>query len=460
MVLRMRCILLGLLLVFLQPSSRTIPQESEVAQSSAPQLTSEQIASLQSAAASGDAAAQFKLALAYEKGDGVPQDPGKAFEWCKKSADQGNADGETELGVMYRLGEGVGEDRQLAVQWYEKASRQGNARAMFNLGAAYYNGDGVPIDDSLSYAWFVLAKEAGSPEAVAAVARGDAELPALRITSAYKRLAELCEDGKYVPENQTESASWWLKAAKRGDHEAQLGIANKLINGQGVARDFAQARYWCERVAKGGLYGESSGDYCLGYIYQHGLGVPSDMKAARKWYELAGALATAASIRALAQMQEAGEGAKPDPVGAARSYMQLAMFKNDDSAIQQVIRLKNEMSTMQWNDLRSSKSWPFAPRRVHVAAYLQADPRFFTQREAMILAQIDEAGEGAKIDLIDAAVFYAALAMDNDADMLQQVVRLKSKMSAEDWGEVEKRLRHYQFDPAKLRTIMEASAAH
>ncbi|MFZ0336213.1 MAG: tetratricopeptide repeat protein [Candidatus Acidiferrales bacterium] len=338
------------------------------AQTSRPPLTPQEVANLETAAASGDATAQYKLALAYENGDGVPQDPKTAFEWCKKSADQGNAEAETELGVMYRLGEGVAEDRQLAVQWYEKASRQGNAVAMFDLGGAYYNGDGVEIDDSVSYAWFVLAKEAGDPQAVPAVARAESELPAWRITVGYKRLAQLCGDGKYAPENQVESASWWLKAAERGDQEAELGIADKLLHGQGVPQDLSRARYWCNEAAK---RGEPQGDYCLGYIYQRGLGVSADAKKARNWYEAGADRNNVAAIRALAQM--------------------------------------------------------------------------------------DEAGEGSKVDLVGAFVWYAKLAVANDKDAQQQIVRLRSKMSAKDWREVQKRLPRFHVDPGKLNAILQSA---
>ncbi len=345
----MSAIFFVLCIAIAQTPAQSAPAPANApAQVSHPPLTVQDVAALEAAATGGDAAAQYKLALAYENGDGVPQDAAKAFEWCKKSADQGNAEAETELGVMYRLGGGVEENKRLAVEWYEKASRQANAIAMFNLGTAYYNGDGVEIDDSVSYAWFVLAKEAGEPQAVAAVARAESELSAGRITEGYKKLAQLCGDGKYVPENQPESASWWLKAAERGDHEAQLGIADKLLHGQGVPQDFSRARYWCNEAAK---RDEPQGEYCLGYIEQRGLGVPADAKKARKWYETAAGRNNIAAIRALAQMEEAGEGSKVDLVGAFVWYAELAIA-NDKDAQQQIIRLKNKMSARDWKEVQ------------------------------------------------------------------------------------------------------------
>ena len=157
----------------------------------------------------------------------------------------------------------------------------------------------------------------------------------------------------------------------RGDPEAQLGIANMLIHGQGVAQDFSRARYWCTEADKAGY---AQGGYCLGYLYQHGLGLPTDAKKARKLYEDAANRNDAFAVRALAQM--------------------------------------------------------------------------------------DEAGEGGKVDLVGAFVWYAELAGQKDTDALQQLIRLKNKMSANDWQKTEKQLQRHHFDTQKVLAAMQASAAH
>ena len=98
----------------------------------------------------------------------------------------------------------------------------------------------MKIDDSLFYAWFTLAKEAGSPRGAEAARRAESELKARTITEAFKKIAELYEKGEYLPGNQTEAARWWLKAATRGDEDAQMKTAIKLFNGQGVPQDLSQ----------------------------------------------------------------------------------------------------------------------------------------------------------------------------------------------------------------------------
>jgi uncharacterized protein len=300
----------------------------------------EDIVKLRAEAEAGASLAQLKLARAYEAGNGVPENKKTAAEWYKKAAAQGNSDAQNELGVIYLTGDGLKEDKQEAKLLYEKSARQGNASAMFNLGAVYYNGSGVPIDDVLSYAWFVLAKDAGSPQAVPAAARSESELRHWQITAGYKKAAEFCEGGKFVPQNQAEAAALWLKAAVRGDSEAQVKIANDLLHGQGVTQDFSRALYWCNAAAKDG---NPAGEYCLGHMYQRGLGLSANIKEARRWYEGAADQDNPDAIRALAQMDEAGEGTPVDLVGAFVLYAQLAMA-GDNDALQQLIRLNNKMS--------------------------------------------------------------------------------------------------------------------
>ncbi|MGC1088569.1 MAG: hypothetical protein WA894_09045, partial [Candidatus Acidiferrum sp.] len=100
---------------------------------------------------------------------------------------------------------------------------------MYHLGAAYYNGDGVPVSDSLSYAWFRVAKEAGNPNAAEAVQRAESELKPETITIGLDKIAEMYEADGSLPENETEAARWWSVAAARGDEDARVALAVKMV---------------------------------------------------------------------------------------------------------------------------------------------------------------------------------------------------------------------------------------
>jgi len=325
------------------PASPAAPSADTRAQDNQSQLGPQGISRLQAQAASGDSSAELKLARAYWQGDGVPVNQETAAQWCRKAAVNGNAEAQEFLGEMYRTGEGVVQDKKEAVAWYQIAARQGDVSAMFNLGAAYYNGDGVSIDDELSYAWFTLAKDAGSEKGAQAVQRAESELKDWNITNSFKKIAEMYEKGGARPENQAEAARWWMTAAKKGDQDAQIQIANKLLNGQGVTRDLTQGRYWCNELAKAKDF---RGEYCMALIYQRGLGVNPDAKEARKWYDLAAEAGDVPAIRAVAQMDATGEGGKIDRPAACLQYARLAAA-GDKDALQSLARLRKEIDAKE-----------------------------------------------------------------------------------------------------------------
>ena len=66
-----------------------------------------------------------------------------AAQWYRKAADQGDSDAQYNLGVAYDEGEGVPQDHQQAVAWYRKAAAQNHVRAQFNLAVSYDDGEGV-----------------------------------------------------------------------------------------------------------------------------------------------------------------------------------------------------------------------------------------------------------------------------------------------------------------------------
>ena len=353
--MKLAVISLCISLLYVQTATpTTLPSDSTTTAS--PQdrgsLSPQDVARLQSLAEGGDPAAQFRLSQAYEQGNGIPQSDEMAAEWCRKAAMQGNAAAQNQLGLMYLTGEGMARDKQQAVDWYHKAARQGNASAMFNLGAAYYNGDGVNVDDALSYAWFTLAQIAGDAKAGEAVQRADAELKPWEINEAFKRIATLYDQGQYLPQNPAEAARWWLKAANRGDTDAQVEIGIRMALGQGIPPDPVQGRHWCEQVAK---ERDPRGENCMGYIYRHGSGVKSDPKEARKWYEQSAQQNNALGIKMLAEMDENGEGARPDRTAACVLYARLALAGDRDS-LQRLAHLKKQVSSKDWKGVEKQLS--------------------------------------------------------------------------------------------------------
>lgn len=109
------------------------------------------------AAEQGDARAQVRLGLMYERGQAVPKDRLQAVKWFRLAAEQGNAEGQWRLGIMYQVGRSVPEDHVQAVKWFHLAAEQDFYEAFSNLSYNYSLGLGVPQDDVLAYMWAHLA---------------------------------------------------------------------------------------------------------------------------------------------------------------------------------------------------------------------------------------------------------------------------------------------------------------
>ena len=146
-------------------------------------------------AETGDAAAQFDLAVRYAEGGAGPRNHELAAQWYEKAAQQGLAVAEYRLGSLYEKGLGVGKDMQRAKDLYQRAAEKGNTRAMHNLG--------------------VLAAEGGKP-------------------------------------NYTSAALWFGKAAEYGIRDSQYNLAVLLARGLGLPKDLVKSYTWFAIVAAAG----------------------------------------------------------------------------------------------------------------------------------------------------------------------------------------------------------------
>ena len=117
------------------------------------------------AAKSGDAEAQFKVALAYLYARGVEEDLKKAEHWFHESAENGLAAAQYNYALMYDSGYGVEKDPVKARLWYGKAADQGDLDALTSLGDLMVKGIGGKVDHAQARTLFELAAELGNPQA-------------------------------------------------------------------------------------------------------------------------------------------------------------------------------------------------------------------------------------------------------------------------------------------------------
>jgi TPR repeat protein len=118
-------------------------------------------------AESGDAEAQYSLAMMFDFGDNVPRDGEKAVYWLRKAAEQDLAAACYSLGVKYEFGSTVRQSSTQAAYWYRRAAFRDLPMAQFHLGLLYLPGSGLPPDPIQAYAWLTLAADHEYPEALA-----------------------------------------------------------------------------------------------------------------------------------------------------------------------------------------------------------------------------------------------------------------------------------------------------
>jgi TPR repeat protein len=91
--------------------------------------------------------AQFALATALLKGEGVKINEEEAMNLFKICAKNGVAPALYNIGHMYAEGKGVEEpDEDEALEWYEKAAQAGDPQANFTLGSWHCQGRVVEED--------------------------------------------------------------------------------------------------------------------------------------------------------------------------------------------------------------------------------------------------------------------------------------------------------------------------
>src|SRR5262249_2383470 len=118
-------------------------------------------AGLRTAAAAGNPAAEYEIAVRFAEARGVTASIEESARWLERSARSGFVPAQFRLGGLYDKGGGLKRDRNLARQYYTAAAEKGHAKAMHNLAVLYAEGiDGRP-NYKLAAQWFRRAAEYG-----------------------------------------------------------------------------------------------------------------------------------------------------------------------------------------------------------------------------------------------------------------------------------------------------------
>lgn len=100
----------------------------------APFIMAQGPSNLETDAQAGNPEAQFQLARALLKGEGLPKNTARALELMTLAANKGHAEAMGGLGYFYEKGLEVPEDQATAMEWFRKGAEAGGPKAQLNYG--------------------------------------------------------------------------------------------------------------------------------------------------------------------------------------------------------------------------------------------------------------------------------------------------------------------------------------
>ncbi|XP_021729906.1 ERAD-associated E3 ubiquitin-protein ligase component HRD3A-like [Chenopodium quinoa] len=255
----------------------------------------------------------------YVKGYGVEKkNYTKAKELFEKAADNDDSGGFYNLGVLYLKGMGLKKDVKLACKYFIMASNAGQPKAFYQLAKMFHTGVGLKRNLQMATALYKVVAERGpwnslSRWALEAYLKGDVG----RALLLYSRMAELgyevaqsnaawildkfgersmcigasglCIDA----ERHQRAHSLWWQASEQGNEHAALLIGDAYYYDRGTDRDY-------ERAAEAYMHANSQSNpqaiFNLGYMHEHGQGLPYDLHLAKRYYDQALEIDSAAKL--------------------------------------------------------------------------------------------------------------------------------------------------------------------
>ena len=151
------------------------------------------------AAKSGDAQAQFLLALKYETGTDVARDLAEAAAWYEKAAGRGHVEAQFKFASLLERGQGRPADPIAAAQWYERAAQKGYAPAQYNLAVLMLNAASTDAERIDGLVWLLKARDRGVDAAATFLSRIETLWPAEIIAAAQQKAATKAKaDGSHT----------------------------------------------------------------------------------------------------------------------------------------------------------------------------------------------------------------------------------------------------------------------
>jgi TPR repeat protein len=219
---------------------------------------SDLIAWFNASAQKGNIEAEYQLGRLYALGKKVPQNDGKAWFWFKKAADKNHQDAQSYLAWMSMLGLGMRENKDEAISWFMLANQsppQTEASLSKDLDDIFSSlpSENTPLVNRSPESEYFQGKELldsrlsqqDIKDGITLIDKAANE----KYGPAQLYLAKLYHEGKYVEKNIPLAVKLYSEAAYNGEPEAQYCLGWMYFHGEGVPQSNEEAIVWFERAS-------------------------------------------------------------------------------------------------------------------------------------------------------------------------------------------------------------------
>jgi len=210
--------------------------------------------------------------VGQEEGGGTRRDPLKAIQWYKRAATYGDTAAMYKMGMILLKGL-LGQPRnpREAISWLKRAAEKAdeeNPHALHELGLLYESAapnDAIIRDEAYAKSLFQQAAELGY------------KYSQFRLGTAYEYGSLGC------PIDPRQSIAWYTRAAAQGEHQSELALSGWYLTGaDGILQQSdTEAYLWARKAAFAGL---AKAEYAMGYFSEVGIGAPTSLDDAKRWY--------------------------------------------------------------------------------------------------------------------------------------------------------------------------------
>jgi uncharacterized protein len=256
-------------------------------------------------------AASTLLDAAVEKGDSLValaaadlSTGDKALTWYRRAADGGNPFVMLGVAERYALGKNTPRNQEEAIRLVRQVAETGDAA--ITLQAAIFVKENAELsapagefdrlfklaaekgDHEITFTVAHALAKRGNPEDMAAAAALLSRISQAPSAQLAMRIAELyANDGKLLPQAETEKRRLYLLAAETGDARSAFHVADLLVMGEVFPKNVPEAIRLYRKVA--GMDTDAVTSLALAEMYAKGDILPQDPAEASRFYRLAAA---------------------------------------------------------------------------------------------------------------------------------------------------------------------------